>query len=181
MDIEQNPPGVSYGSIRPELQSIAVPSHVGGGNINPDSADLAVTAGWGRGRNGKPVMPGRGRVVERDVQPPETNLLGVLTIDVHLNADVYWQNVPERVWDYSLGGYQVLKKWLSYREDSVLGWRLHVDEVRTFTQIARRIAAILMMEEALDASYLACSADTWDWKAAVDAANPQRPLFPGLI
>ena len=181
LDIEKDAPGISSGTIRPELRTIAVPSHVGGGNIDPDSADLAVTAGWGRGGNGKPVMPGRGRVVERDVRAEELNALGALTIDVHLNAEVYWQNVPKRVWDYSLGGYQVLKKWLSYREDSVLGRRLHVDEVRTFTQIARRVAAILMMEEALDASYLACSAGTWDWKAAVDAANPQRSLFPGLI
>lgn len=147
----------------------------------PSSIDLAVTAGWGRGGNGKPVMPGRGRVVEHDVRAEELNALGVETLDVYLNADVYWQNVPERVGDYSLGGYQVLKKWLSYREESVLGRRLHVDEVRTFTQIARRIAAILMMEEALDASYLACSPNTWDWKATVDAANPQRPVFPGLI
>jgi hypothetical protein len=30
-------------------------------------------------------------------------------------------NVPPRVWDYTLGGYQVIKKWLNYREQSVLG------------------------------------------------------------
>lgn len=181
LDIEKDAPGINSGTLRPELRAIAVPSHVGGGNINPDSADLALTAGWGRGGNGKPVMPGRGRVVERDVRSPETNLLGALAINVYLNANMYWQNVPERVWDYSLGGYQVLKKWLSYREESVLGRRRHVDEVRTFAQIARRIAAILLMEEALDASYLACSAETWDWQATVIAASPQRPLFPGLI
>lgn len=181
LDIEQDVPGVGSGMIRPELRSIAVLSRVDGGTIDPGSDDLALTASWGRGGNGKPVMPGRGRVVARDARAEETDCLGALTRDVYLNENVYWRNVPERVWDYSLGGYQVLKKWLSYREDSVLGRRLKPDEVRTFTQIARRIAAILMLEEELDASYLACSAETWDWPAAVAAANPQRPLFPGLI
>jgi len=97
--------------------------------------------------------------------------------ETHLAHTVQWTNVPERVWDYTLGGYQVLKKWLSYRETLVLGRTLKADEARTFSQIARRIAAILLMEEDLDASYRRCSAETWDWPAAVEAAKPQRPLF----
>ena len=32
----------------------------------------------------------------------------------------YWCNVPAAVWRYKLGGYQVLKKWLSYRERNIL-------------------------------------------------------------
>ena len=35
-----------------------------------------------------------------------------------LNESAYWRNVPEKVWDYTIGGYQVIKKWLSYREQS---------------------------------------------------------------
>ena len=48
-------------------------------------------------------------------------IIGTRTYDVHLNANAHWSNVPEKVWDYALGGYQVVKKWLSYREESVLG------------------------------------------------------------
>ena len=47
------------------------------------------------------------------------------------------------VWNYKLGGYQVLKKWLSYRESKVLGRKLLPEEVQHFTDTARRIAAIL--------------------------------------
>ena len=36
--------------------------------------------------------------------------------DLYLNDASYWRNVPARVWDYTIGGYQVIKKWLSYRE-----------------------------------------------------------------
>ena len=69
--------------------------------------------------------------------------LGETTYDIHLNDRAYWQNVPANVWRYKLGGYQVLKKWLSYREQTVLGRPLEPEEVQHFTDTARRIAAIL--------------------------------------
>ena len=53
--------------------------------------------------------------------------------------------MPSAVWNYRLGGYQVLKKWLSYRERSVLKRPLHPEEVQHFTDTARRIAAILLL------------------------------------
>jgi len=36
--------------------------------------------------------------------------------------------MPAKVWGYYIGGYQVIKKWLSYREKSVLGRPLAQDE-----------------------------------------------------
>ena len=72
-------------------------------------------------------MPGKGRVVERPYTPEERSALGdaptlgKTTFDVHLNANAFWRNLPATVWTYKLGGYQVLKKWLSYREHDVLG------------------------------------------------------------
>ena len=67
------------------------------------------------------------------------------TFDVYLNDRAYWRNVPAAVWTYQLGGYQVLKKWLSYREQGVLGRALSAAEVQHFTDTARRIAAILRL------------------------------------
>jgi hypothetical protein len=89
-------------------------------------------------------MPGQGRVVPRDNGG----------VDIYLNDVAYWRHVPEAVWDYTLGGYPVLKKWLSYRERDVLGRDLRPDEARAFTEIARRIAALVGLREALDASYV---------------------------
>ena len=57
------------------------------------------------------------------------------------------------MWEYTLGGYQVLKKWLSYREASLLGRALTSDEAREFTHIARRIAALRVLEPQLDQNY----------------------------
>ena len=92
----------------------------------------------------------QGRIVERPFTPEERAALGdtlptlgETTFDVHLNARAFWRNVPATVWGYKLGGYQVLKKWLSYRERAIPGRPLHPEEVQYFADTARRIGAIL--------------------------------------
>ena len=72
-------------------------------------------------------------------------ILGDTTFDIYLNDRAYWRNVPAAVWSYKLGGYQVLKKWLSYRESAVLKRPLKPEEVQHFTNTARRITAILLL------------------------------------
>ena len=113
--------------------------------------DFAVTAGWGYCGRGNAVMPGQGRTLERAYAPEERNTmsevlpaLGGTTCDVYLNGEAFWRNIPAAVWGYKLGGYQVLKKWLSYRERQVLGRKLRAEEVQNFTDTARRISTILM-------------------------------------
>jgi hypothetical protein len=54
-----------------------------------------------------------------------------------------------------MGGYRVLKKWLSYRETAVLGRDLLPAEAREATAIVRRIAALLLLEPQLDANFSA--------------------------
>ena len=82
--------------------------------------------------------------------PTAEATLGATTRDIHFNDRAYWRNVPAAVWDYKLGGYQVLKKWLSYRERTVLGRPLTPDEIHHFTATARRIAAILLLTHKSD-------------------------------
>jgi len=79
--------------------------------------------------------------------------VGERTYDVYLNDIAYWSNVPANVWEYTIGGYQVLKKWLSYREDDLLGRPLTKDEARDVMHTARRSAALLLLDPALDANY----------------------------
>ncbi len=87
-----------------------------------------------------------GATGERSYYPALGNAadsLGDATYDVHFNDRAYWRNVPAAVWSYKLGGYQVLKKWLSYRERGVLDRPLKPEEVQHFTDTSRRIAGIL--------------------------------------
>jgi hypothetical protein len=155
LDPETPVPGVTSGNIREELRSIAVISRVGGGALNPDAGDVAVTVGWGHAGKGGVTMPGIGRAIRRDFAPDEPICAGYgsSTFDIYLNEVAYWRNVPSAVWEYTLGGYQVLKKWLSYREMALLGRALTVSEVREVTDIARRIAALLLLSSVLDANY----------------------------
>ena len=132
-----------------ETATIATPSTTDRRNMAGD--DFAVTAGWGHHGTGRAVMPGQGRTAERPYTPEEratlgdaAATLGATTFDVYLNSRAFWRNVPSAVWSYHLGGYQVLKKWLSYRERQVLDRPLNTDEVMHFANTARRIASVLL-------------------------------------
>jgi hypothetical protein len=76
------------------------------------------------------------------------------------------EKYPSRVWEYTIGGYQVIKKWLSYREREILGRGLTTDEVHAVTAIARRIAAIILLEPKLDANHDAITASTYRWPSS---------------
>ncbi len=154
LDPDTPVPGVTYGELRPGSASLAVPATTAGCNMTSD--DFAVTAGWGHFGTGDVVMPGKGRIVERDYTPSERAALGdaiptlgVKTLDVYLNDRAFWSNVPAGIWDYKLGGYQVLKKWLSYRERVVLGRSLSAEEVLYFAETARRVARIRLSSRCL--------------------------------
>ena len=149
LDPEATVPSVTEGVLRPEIAVIGVPSTTDGRNMAGE--DFSVTAGWGYSGPSGAVMPGQGRVVERARTPNECDefgaalpVLGESTFDIYLNGRAFWRNVPATVWNYRLGGYQVLKKWLSYRERHVLDRPLRLEEMRHFTDTARRIAAILL-------------------------------------
>lgn len=164
LDTETPVPGVTSGTPRPELKNIASVARVDGAPLAV--ADFALTAGWGSAGQGGVTMPGRGRVENRAASAEEAvGGFGTTTHDVYLNAQACWRHVPPDVWNYTLGGYQVLKKWLSYREQTLLGRALTLDEVKTFTAIARRIAALLLLRDRLDANYLAVSSNTVAFKS----------------
>ena len=150
LDPETPVPGVTQGTLRPEIAAVAVPATIDGRNMTGD--DFALTAGWGHFGAGEAVMPGQGRVIERAYTSAERTalgdtvaILGETTFDVYLNARAYWRNLPANVWTYKLGGYQVLKKWLSYRERSILTRPLLPEDVQHFTDTARRIVAISLV------------------------------------
>ena len=142
LDPDTPVPGVTIGDLRPGFVTIAEPATIDGGQMAP--ADFALTAGWGHFGSGEAVVPGQGRAVERAYTPDDRAALGDTTFDIYLNDRAYWRNVPASVWHYKLGGYQVLKKWLSYRERKVLRRPLRLEEVQHFSATARRISAILL-------------------------------------
>ena len=165
LDAERDVAGVSSGALLAGLAVIALPK----------GKDFRLTMGWGSAQTNKNgsriVMPGGGKATTRAWTDAERAalaglaarheldldtllaLIGKQAMDVHINADAQWEGVPVKVWAYTLGGYQVLKKWLSYREAAVLGRALSGDEALHFAKTARRITEILCMGPALDAAH----------------------------
>jgi len=160
LDTETKVDGVTTGKLDPRLRSIAVVSKVGGGQLNPET-DLALLGGWGCSKDGA-IMPGEGKFQER-LNDSDQALLGAMTYDIYLNDVAYWKNIPDRVWNYTIGGYQVIKKWLSYREEPLLGRPLKREEVQEVSNMARRIAALLFLEPQLNANYEAVKEATYPW------------------
>jgi hypothetical protein len=183
LDTEEAVEGVTSGLVRRELAVVGVVSRAGGGSLNPAARDLDITAGWGHGGKDGATMPGRGKLAMRDYSAAELDAikagaaeqcltleqavqcLGDRTYDIFLNGTAYWRNVPARVWSYTIGGYQVMKKWLSYREKELLGRGLTKEEAREVMEMARRIAALLLMQPALDENYLAIKESVFDWQS----------------
>ena len=148
LDLDTPVLGVTGGPLRSCMAIVAVPATADGRNMTGE--DFALIAGWGHSGSGDAVMPGLGRAVERAYTPSEraaladaAPMLGGTTFDIYLNGNALWRNVPAPVWNYKLSGYQVLKKWLSYRERPLLGRVLTLEEVKHFSDTARRIAAIV--------------------------------------
>jgi hypothetical protein len=172
LDVQRKVKGISETPFRKELQTIAVIERGGKTSVNPDDGDLELKAGWGHAGKGGATMPGKGKTTERPYTPQEAKtltdslaVLGEKTVDVYLNDLVCWRNIPARVWDYTISGYAVIKKWLSYREKELLGRSLTVDEARYVTEMARRVAALMLLGPQLDESYRTVAKKPHEWQS----------------
>jgi hypothetical protein len=163
--------GVSTGALLPHQKIFGVFT----------GTDLQCTAGWGRQDSKGRVNPGQGHVQVRTYTAAEKDaiqagakglkisaerafeLLGP-PLDVYLNDTSYWRCVPKTVWEYSIGGYHVVKKWLSYREEAILKRALTKDEIREVAATIRRIAAIALMSDELDSNYAVARANSYAWQ-----------------
>lgn len=149
LDVDAPAEGVTAGAIDPAYRDIGVIHGADGQSLDLEAGDLEVTAGWGHAGKAGVVMPGRGRITDHGN-----------TLDIWLNDRVFWRNMPRPVWEYTIGGYQVIKKWLSYREKAILGRAITPEEARYVTEMVRRIAALIAMQPSLDANYQTIRADT---------------------
>ncbi len=196
LDTETPVQGVTAGAIRAELKNIGVPSRVGGGALQPDEFKVTAGWGIlgkdgatmpGRGKTELRALLDTDSAFHQTLRQaqslPRTRSGGERettlasggergteaawqTADVYLNDVAYWRNIPLPVWEFTMGGYQVIKKWLSYREHRVLGRALKAEELTEVQHIARRIAALILLQPKLDANYAAVIADVYPFPRA---------------
>jgi hypothetical protein len=187
LDTEAEVDHVTGGSIHPELRLIARVEKTYGKPLVP-ATDLKVSAGWGHGGKDGVTMPGKGKLVQRERTAEELAsliggasaltkeqalaVLGPTTFDIYLNDACAWKNIPERVWEFYIGGYQVIKKCLSYREFTFLNRPLTLAEATEVTNKARRLTQLCLMQPALDANYRRVKAATYAWPQPAPPASP---------
>jgi predicted helicase len=88
---------------------------------------------------------------------------------VYINAAQYFAPVPEAVWRYRVGGYQVCEKWLKDRQDR----RLALDEIRTYCRIVTALGRTIAIQQELDDAYGGVEAQL------LEITGPERPQARG--
>jgi len=68
---------------------------------------------------------------------------------VYINTSQHFSPVPQEVWQYRIGGYQVCEKWLKDRKER----RLELDDIRTYCRIVTALARTIEIQRAIDAVY----------------------------
>ena len=132
-------PGTTSGNLSPLFKAIGVLSKLGGGRPDTSANELAVTAGWGHFGKAGVVMPAKGKLAERQYSQPEADAIEAEAAGAGEcrppRCGACWAKPPAMYISitrpigkisrgtsgrYYFGGYQVIKKWLSYREDEIL-------------------------------------------------------------
>ena len=66
-----------------------------------------------------------------------------------INKTQYFEPVPQGVWEYQIGGYQVLEKWLKDRKER----ELSLDEIKTYCRVVTALQRTIEIQEEIDVLY----------------------------
>ncbi|MFH1108544.1 MAG: type ISP restriction/modification enzyme [Planctomycetota bacterium] len=88
-------------------------------------------------------IPGDNRVEKPHYKPPTDEAQG----RVHVNSTQYFDDIPQDVWEFHVGGYQVCEKWLKDRR----GRTLTYDDIETYRKITEAIRQTIRLTSAIDA------------------------------
>ncbi len=90
---------------------------------------------------------------------------------VYINATQYFAPVPQEVWDYQVGGYQVCEKWLKDRQER----RLEIDDIRTYCRIVTALKLTLGIQREISALYPRAESKTVVLPECADLSPSERP------
>lgn len=71
------------------------------------------------------------------------------TQKVFINKEQYFEGVPKVVWEYHIGAYQVMEKYLKDRK----GRKLSIDEVNHYMKVEKAIKLTIELQEKIDDIY----------------------------
>ena len=67
---------------------------------------------------------------------------------MYINAEQYFDGVPQAVWEYHIGGYQVANKWLKDRKGRLLTF----DDLRHYQRVIAALAETIALQAEIDAA-----------------------------
>ena len=67
---------------------------------------------------------------------------------VQINAEQYFEGMPRRVWDYTIGGYKVAHQWLKDRKGRLLTF----DELQHYGRIVVALNDTIRLQAEIDAA-----------------------------
>jgi len=76
-------------------------------------------------------------------------LLTPLSGNVFINDSQYFSNIQPAVWEYQIGGYQVMAKWLKDRK----GRALSLDDIRHYIRVAKALQLTIEIQNKIDKIY----------------------------
>jgi predicted helicase len=68
---------------------------------------------------------------------------------IYINKEQYFQGVENNIWEYRIGGYQVLSKWLKDRKGKILSF----DDVKHYCKIVTTIKETIGIQKSIDKIY----------------------------
>ncbi|PKL48548.1 MAG: DNA methyltransferase [Planctomycetes bacterium HGW-Planctomycetes-1] len=68
---------------------------------------------------------------------------------VFVNPDSYFDNISPEIWEYRIGGYQVMEKWLKDRKER----KLTLEEIKLYCKIATSVKETIELQNHIDKIY----------------------------
>jgi predicted helicase len=120
------------------------------GELGKELADLHLLKSQ---KLNKPIakfdVDGSNEVDKVTFESVETQHAGSLHGKVFINKEQYFRPVPEEVWNYHIGGYQVCRKWLKDRK----GRKLTLEERETYCKIVTALYHTIELQKQIDELY----------------------------
>jgi hypothetical protein len=69
--------------------------------------------------------------------------------NVYINDSQYFSNIDKEIWEYQIGGYQVMEKWLKDRKKR----HLSLEDIQHYIKIARGLQLTIQYQQKIDEIY----------------------------
>jgi hypothetical protein len=79
---------------------------------------------------------------------------------VYINETQYFEGIAEEVWQYQIGGYQVLSKWLKDRKGRVL----NLDDTKHYCKVAMSLKMTIEVQKTINEFYPEIEKETVEFK-----------------